>query len=188
MTALEADVFWRVEDYRRVISAYVRSPLDHGLGSVVALNKFRCRRTLLKTVTGEQHILLADQRHVAQVRCIGDDIRVDPFVLELVVDEFPSVERPQQLIRQLAEFYRNRRFGHPITGWTVEGLRHRDALAALDKRREGHSYRQIAIFLYSEKAVHEDWGDPGLVMKNRVIRSVKRGFRMMEGGYRLLLR
>ena len=32
-TAVEADVFWRVEDYRRVLSAYVRSRLRPGFGS-----------------------------------------------------------------------------------------------------------------------------------------------------------
>jgi hypothetical protein len=66
-------------------------------------------------------------------------------------------------------------------------MRHRDALVALDLRTEGRSYRQIAIFLCGEKAVREDWTNPDQTMKNRVIRSVKRGKRMMNGGYRTLL-
>lgn len=51
----------------------------------------------------------------------------------------------------------------------------------------GCSYREIAVFLYGEKAVKEDWNNPNQTMKNRVIRSVKRGQRMMNGGYRTLL-
>ena len=66
-------------------------------------------------------------------------------------------------------------------------MRHRDALAALDRRMEGRSYREIAAFLYGEEAVGDDWNSPDQTMKNRVIRSVKRGVRMMKGGYRTLL-
>lgn len=170
-----------------MVSAYVRNGEDRGFGSVVSLADIRCRKTLLKTVDGEQHLLLRDRRRVAQVRCIGEDIRVDPFALELVVDQFPDVESRQRLIRRVADLYRNRRIGGPKGGWTVEATRHRDALAALDQRMEGRSYREIAVFLYGGKAVREDWTNPNQTMKNRVIRSVKRGLRMMNGGYRTLL-
>jgi len=170
-----------------VVCAYVRGSEDPGFGAIVALNQVRCRKSLLKTVDGEQHLLLRDERRVAQVRCLGKDIRVDPFALELVIDRFPDVESPQRLIRRLASLYRGRCLGGRGGGWTVEAMRHRDALAALDRRNEGWSYRRIAIFLYGEKAVHEDWRNPDQTMKNRVIRSVKRGYRMMNGGYRKLL-
>jgi len=141
----------------------------------------------LKSFNGEQHLLLADRRRVVQVRCIGEDIRTGPFGLEPVVEGFPSIESPQRLIRILADLYRNRSFARPHASWTVEGMRHRDALAALDKRREGCSYREIAIFLYGENAVQTDWSNPNQTMKNRVVRRVKRGYRMMDGGYRKLL-
>jgi len=180
-------VFWRAEDYQRVVSAYVRNGREPGLGAIVSLNEVRCRKTLLKSVDGEQHLLLRDQRRIVQVRCIGEDIRIDPFALELVVDQFPDVESRQRLIRRLADLYRGRCLGGSRGGWTVEAMRHRDALAALDLRTEGYSYRQIAVFLYGEKAVKDDWTSPDQTMKNRVIRSVKRGQRMMNGGYRTLL-
>lgn len=186
-TAVEADVFWRVEDYRRVLSAYVRSRLRPGFGSTVSLGEINCRKTVLKTVDGVQHLLLRDQWRVAQVRCVGEDIGTDPFVLEVVVDGFPNVESRQRLIKRFADLCRNRPPSRPIGGWAVEAMRDRDALAALDRRKEGHSYREVAIFLYGEKAVRRDWNNPDQTMKNRAIRSVKRGFRMMEGGYRTLL-
>ncbi len=186
-TAFEADVFWRVEDYRRVLSAYVRSRFRPGFGSTVSLGQINCRKTILKTVDGVQHLLLRDQSRVAQVRCIGEDIGADTVVMEVVVDGFPNVESRQRLIKRFADLCRNRPPGRPTDGWTVEAMRHRDALAALDRRKEGHSYREVAIFLYGEMAVRRDWNNPDQTMKNRAIRSVKRGFRMMEGGYRSLL-
>lgn len=141
----------------------------------------------MKTADGEQHILLIDRRQVVQLHCIGDDIRVDPFALEIVIDRFPDVDGAHRLIRRLVNIYRGRRADGRVREWTVEAMRHRDALAALDLRMEGRSYREIALFLYGEKAVNEDWTRPDQTMKNRVIRSVKRGFRLMNGGYRTLL-
>lgn len=169
------------------MSAYVRNGEDRGFGAIISLTDVRCRKALLKTVDGEQHILLCDGRRAAQVRCVGIDIRIDPFALELVVDHFPDVDSRQRLIRRLADLYRNRPLRSLAGGWTVEAMRHRDALAALDLRMEGQSYREIAVFLYGEKAVLLDWNSPDQTMKNRVIRSVKRGYRMMNGGYRSLL-
>lgn len=170
-----------------MITAYARDDEDRGFGSVISLSEIACRKTLLKAADGEQHLLLRDRTRVAQVRCVGEDIRLDPFALELVVDQFPNVESRQRLIRRLADLYRGRRLGGQKGGWTVEAMRHRDALAALDRRMEGYSYRQIAVFLYGEKAVGDDWTSPDQTMKNRVIRSVKRGVRMMNGDYRTLL-
>lgn len=180
-------MFWRVEDYRRVLPAYVRSTAGRGFGSVISLGEVQCRKTLFKTVDGEQHILLCDRRRVAQVRCVGDAIRAEAFAIELIVDEFPDVENRQRLVRRLADLYRDRQIASAVDGWTVEALRHRDALAALDRRSEGLSYREIGIFLYGKEVVLNDWTNPDQTMKNRVVRSVKRGLRMMNGGYRALL-
>ncbi len=180
-------MFWRTEDYQRVIASYVKTTSEPGFGGTIALSDFSCRKTLLKTISGEQFLLFADSRRVAQVRCVGVDIRVGPFSLEPVVENFPNVESSHRLIRQLAKLYQTSRLSIPNTGWTVEGMRHRDAIAALDCRRTGRSYRQIATILYGENAVLASWALPDQTMKNRVIRSVKRGIRMMEGGYRALL-
>lgn len=187
-TAVDANIFWKIENYQRVVCAYIRNHQDCGFGSIVSLRKFRCRKTLLKTVNGEQHLLLRDQQRVAQILCIGEDIRVDPFALELVIDQFPNTERRHKLIQRLADFYHNRRLSGLKSGWTVKAMRHRDALAALDQRMQERSYREIAVFLYGINAVQTDWTTPNQTMKNRVIRSVKRGYRMMDGGYKKLLK
>lgn len=185
--ALEAEVFWRAKDFHRVVSAYIRHGRDVGFGGIISLEEVRCRKTLLKAVDGEQHLLFRDRCRVAQVRCVGADILAKPFALELVVDGFPEIDAYHRLVRRLADIYRNRTVGSPQGRWTVEATRHRDALAALDLRAFGWSYREIAIFLHGARAVREDWTNPNQSMKNRVIRSVKRGFRLMNGGYRTLL-
>ncbi len=125
----------------------------------------RCRKTLLKTVDGEQHLLLRDRRRVAQIRCVGEEIRDEPFALELVINEFPNVESRQRLVKRVADLYRNRPLDYSKAGWTVEAMRDRDALAALDQRQEGRSLREIAVFLYGEKTVRDDWTNPNKTRK-----------------------
>lgn len=187
-SAADASVFWTHKIYRRVVTAHVHNHAVGELGSIISLEKFPCRKTLLKTVTGEQYLLLADQRCAVQVECIGESISVFPFSLEPIIENFPNVEGSHRLIRNLADLYRNRRFSNSSSGWTVEGLRHRDALAAFDMRSQGYSYREVATFLYGEISVLEDWNDPRQILKKRIIRSVKRGQRMVDGEYKLLLK
>ncbi len=176
-----------MEDFRRVISAYVRHDDDAGLGSVVSLAKMRCRKTLLKAIDGEQHLLLSGRRHVVQVRCLGAEIRVEPFVLEPVVDQFPEVEHPQRLIRRLADLYRNRLIGGPERGWTVEAMRHRDALIAVDLRRRDWVFQDIARLIHGDAFVDEEWTNPNATLKNRTIGAYRRGRRYINGDYRKLL-
>lgn len=148
----------------------------------------RCRKTLLKAIDGEQHLLLSTRRHVVQVRCIGEDIGLEPFALEVVVDGFPEVATRLKLIRRFAEMYRNRLIGGPKRGWTVEALRHRDALIAVDLRRGKQKFQDIARFIHGDARVDEDWTNPNATLKNRTSRSFRRGTRMITGGYRNLLR
>ncbi|MEQ9145580.1 MAG: DUF2285 domain-containing protein [Parvibaculaceae bacterium] len=142
---------------------------------------------MLKAIDGEQYLLLRDRKRVAQVRCIGEDIRVDPFELELIVDQFPDVESRTRLIRRLADLYRGRPLGGQRGEWTVEATRHRDALVALDLRREGRTFQEIARFIHGDKFVDEEWTNPNATLKNRTIRSYKRGVRFIGGDYRKLL-
>lgn len=154
---------------------------------MISLGDITCRKTILNMPDRVQHVLLRDQSRIVQLQCRGEEIGAYPFVLEVVIDVHGNIKRQLRLIKQLADLCENRKPSYSQLSWTVEATRHRDALAALDLRMAGRSYRQIAIFLYGEKAVREDWINPDQTMKNRVIRSVKRGTRMMNGGYRTLL-
>lgn len=64
----------------------------------------------------------------------------------------------------------------------------RDALIGLDGKCAGATRREIARVIYGDAAVAAQWSDPSETMKDRVKRSIKRGERLMNGGYRALLR
>jgi len=61
------------------------------------------------------------------------------------------------------------------------------ALRALDARMDGATYREIAEVLFPAERISErDWRTHDL--RNRIIRLVRSGFALMQGGYRALLR
>jgi hypothetical protein len=66
-------------------------------------------------------------------------------------------------------------------------MRHRDALVAVDLRRRHWKFQDIARFIHGDEFVDEEWTNPNVTLKNRTIRSYKRGVRMINGGYRTLL-
>ena len=61
------------------------------------------------------------------------------------------------------------------------------ALRASDARMDGATYREIAeVLLPGYRIPERDWGTHEV--RNRIIRLVKTGFALMQGGYRSLLR
>ena len=61
-----------------------------------------------------------------------------------------------------------------------------ELLRVLDARLAGKSLREMAIDLYGERRVAEDWSRDGS-MKARVRWRVKRALWLMKGGYRVLV-
>lgn len=61
------------------------------------------------------------------------------------------------------------------------------ALRASDARTDGATYREIAeVLLPGQRIPERDWGTHEV--RNRIIRLVKTGFALVQGGYRALLR
>lgn len=187
-SSLDAYVFWTEDTYQRVVTAHVCNRVYGKTDGVVSLGQVRCRKTLLKTANGEQYLLFVDKRRIAQVKCIGESINIATFSLKPVLESFPDVEGALRLTKNLANLYRNRNSDASYTNWTTQGLRHRNALVAFDCRSHGYSYRQIAVFIHGENATDDEWNNPSQTMKNSIIRSVKRGRKMVGGGYKTLLK
>ena len=61
------------------------------------------------------------------------------------------------------------------------------ALRASDARKDGATYREIAeVLLPAQRIPARDWGTHEV--RNQIIRLVKTGFALVQGGYRALLR
>ncbi len=187
-SAQSTEIFWLADDCRDSVSAYVREASDPGLGSVISLGETSCSKALLKTSSGKQFILLRAPHDSMQIQCVGDDIRAQPFSIEIVIGSFPDIKNVQTTIKRTADVYSYTKSSEKDRGWTVEAMRHRDAIAAHDLQLRGKNYQDIARFLFGDRLVDEDWSNPNRTLKNRTIRSCKRAARMIDGDYRMLLK
>ena len=64
----------------------------------------------------------------------------------------------------------------------------RNSLIALDGWINGVSYREIALAIHGPDFVRENWSQGQRALKDRMVRLVRRGRYLMDGGYRDLLR
>ena len=71
--------------------------------------------------------------------------------------------------------------------WTAQRLSLRDALIAFDRKNAGQCYRDIARQLLGDARVEKEWQIGHTVLKDRIRRAVKRGDRLVGGGYRAFL-
>jgi len=170
-----------------MLSAYVSRDERPGFNSPISLRVLTCDKSILVLADGEQHLLLRDGGRVVQVRCIGDDLTRDPLAIGLLADEFPNVERKIRVLRRFAELYRAVRSGGIAVGWTPPAMRLRNALMALDGSLAGATYREIAEVIYGRAFVAERWGRGQRNLKDQLIRAVRRGRHLMNGGYAELL-
>ncbi len=71
--------------------------------------------------------------------------------------------------------------------WTAQRLSLRDALIAFDRKNAGQCYRDIARQLLGDARVEKEWQIGHTVLKDRIRRAVKRGDKLVGGGYRVFL-
>lgn len=147
-----------------------------------------CSKTLLLFGEGSGTLLLGDTSHLFYIYCDHLPWDISSVCPSFMIGNFPIIKQQIRQLDRLANFFLNSNNAIKNYHIPTDKIRHRDAIAALDLRLSGHSYRQIACFIYGEKLVEEDWNNPNQTLKNRTIRSVKRGFRMMNGDYKKLLK
>ena len=72
--------------------------------------------------------------------------------------------------------------------WPVERLELRDSLIALDGKAAGATHREIATVIHGSARVDSEWPDLEAPIRYKIKRDLARGRRLMNGGYRDLLK
>ncbi len=63
----------------------------------------------------------------------------------------------------------------------------RDALIAFDGHLAGADYRDLALLIFGRAQVETEWSSSNRIMKDNVIRSLRRGRALVQGGYLRLI-
>jgi hypothetical protein len=123
--------------------------------------------------------------HVA-VEIHGVAVLTSPFAPVFEIAGLADLNAQTELLKRLHRFAEQAPSAASGSASAIDERLHH-ALIALDESLDGKTYRQIAIAIFGEKKVAEEWQGPSQFLKDRTRRLVAKGTELMKGGYRDLL-
>lgn len=185
LCARQAPIFWHRTALKRVVRLSAKRPSDPDSGARV-LADFKVRRTAVITVDSVPLVLLKARGLQVPLEIRGLSVLTAAFEPVYELHDLADLSGQTELLRQLQRFAEPnlRAIQKPPFG-SDDRLRH--ALIALDESLKGKTYRQIAIAIFGETKVAEEWHGYSQFLKDRTRRLVAKGTELMNGGYRDLL-
>lgn len=184
--ARQVDAIWRPDAYALALKATATA------GAADRPDRLRLvdlpgRKTVLIAEDGAQHVLFNHEGRTVQLVCTGEDVLQDDIVLHCHLSGFCAGDRKVLAYQRLRSLWAHKRYAASLYKPASRAAHLKNALVALDGDLAGLSRRDIAIALYGERLVADQWTAPDGTMKARVRYAVKRGRALMSGGYRRLL-
>lgn len=181
-------VFWERDLSADIIDArIVTSPADETEDNVLKLEKFKCDKILLTGPGRTPQLLLKAGSKQIQINCIGGEFVSGGRAIIPQIAPDRNIERQLLVMRRLFHLYSEHVFAETLFKPDAKGARLGEVLNALDLWLRQTPMRDIAVALYGQQLVDDDWAPEGGYLIDRVRRSIRRGRFMMEKGYRQLL-
>lgn len=163
-------------------------PVRRGDGDAFDLYQFGRLATVLRCPDGHEHLLLSDGVHHLQVEVTAGSLLDGPVRFRYELSGFKHIETKTLTLRRLLLLRRLGRFPRGLFPPERRARRWAMALQAFDAIQAGASHRDIAAVLFGEKVVKEDWCGRSDYLRLRVQRLVRTADKLVNGGYRELLR
>lgn len=182
----EAAVFWHVEALRRVVRLNAKKRKGPDDATRRTLADFKVDRRGVVGVDGLPLVLMKGKGACVPVAIDGLPVLTASFAPVFELNDLDDLSAQTELLKRLHRFTQldtKTLQKPPFT--TDERLHH--ALIALDESLAGKTYRQIAITIFGEKRVAEEWQGASQFLKDRTRRLVAKANELMKGGYRDLL-
>jgi hypothetical protein len=186
MAARQAPVFWHMGALKRVIRVRA-APAKHRENlTPLTLSSFNVDRTAAIGVDNVPLMLMKGPGVHIPVEIHGVAVLTSPFAPVFEIDGFADLNAQTELLKRLHRFTEQAPSATNRPASSIDERLHH-ALIALDESLRGKTYRQIAITIFGEKRVAEEWQGPSQFLKDRTRRLVAKGTELMKGGYRDLL-
>lgn len=184
--ARKAPVFWLPAATRRVVRARC-GIVQHPDGTApLSLASFKAERVAVIGADNIAVVMMKGKGVNVAVEMHGLGALTHPFEPVFELDGFGDLVTQTECLKILQRFVQAEVAVGSGLFRVDERLRH--ALIALDESTAGKTYRQIAIAIFGDRRVAEDWNGASQFLKDRTRRLVARGRELMSGGYRDLLR
>ncbi len=184
--ARQAPVFWCAAALGHIVRLRAATSKHRESLPPLTLSKFNVDRAAAIGVDNTPLVLMKGQGVKVAVEIHGVAALTHPFHPVFEIDGFGDLNGQTESLKRLQRFAEQATSAEsrPAFG-PDERLTH--ALIALDESLRGKTYRQIAIAIFGEQRVAEEWIGPSQFLKDRTRRLVAKGKDLMAGGYRDLL-
>ena len=184
--ARRAPVFWCPAALGHIVRARAATSKHRESFPPLTLSSFNVDRAAAIGVDNIPLVLMKGQGVNVPLEIHGVAALTHPFHPVFEIDGFADLSGQTESLKRLQRFAEQapNAGGRPAFG-PDERLSH--ALIALDESLGGKTYRQVAITIFGEERVAEEWQGPSQFLKDRTRRLVAKGKELMMGGYRDLL-
>lgn len=141
---------------------------------------------VVRTADGDQHVLVSDGARRLRLAVVQGDVLAGPSAFRFHLPALALGVGSLEGLRQLVGLRDNGRLESGRAQAPAKAPRWLQILRAHDARRDGASHRDIAVSLFGEARVREDWGPGSDYMRMRVQRLVRAAEQAVAGGYRAL--
>lgn len=163
------------------------APPKHRQGlAPLTLSRFNADRVAAIGVDNIPLVLMKGRGAFVAVEIHDIAVLTQPFASVFEINGLADLNAQTELLKRLHRFTEQAATAANRQALTVDERLHH-ALIALDESMAGKTYRQIAITIFGEKKVAEEWQGPSQFLKDRTRRLVAKGTELMKGGYRDLL-
>ncbi len=168
--------------------AVAARPVPPGHADAFDIRRFGHLATVLRSADGQEHLLLSDGAHHLQLEVIAGSLLAGPVCLRYEISGLQHVEAKTLTLRRLLLLCRLGRFPLGLFPPEPRARRWVLALQAYDGAVAGASQRDIAVALFGEKTVRDDWCGRSDYLRLRVQRLLQIANALVTGGYRDLLK
>ena len=179
----QAPVFWHMAALKQVVR--LRAAPAAGL-KPLTLSCFEADRVAAIGVDNVPLVLIKRLGVHVAVQIHDVAVLTNAFTPVFEIDGFADLNAQTELLKRLHRLMEQVPSAANRPAPAIDERLHH-ALIALDGSLAGKTYRQIAITIFGEKKVAEDWQGPSQFLKDRTRRLVAKGTELMKGGYRDLL-
>ena len=182
----QAPVFWHITSLKQAVQLRAAAAKHRENATRLTLASFKVDRAAVIGVDNIPLVLMKGPGVHVPVEIRNLAVLTHPFAPVFEIDGLADLGTQTELLKRLHRFMEQTPTAGGRPGLSSdERLRH--ALIALDESMAGKTYRQIAITIFGEKKVAEEWNGASQFLKDRTRRLVAKGTELMKGGYRDLL-
>jgi hypothetical protein len=186
LDALHAVPAWTGSVCDEVLPLRTGARPQDAIRAAINVDRLRCRMTMLEDAAGTTHVLFAERGRQLHLAVEADPVAGLALMTPALAPMPLTVKRTLALRRlsDLAEHGELRQHLYPAESRAPRFAR---ILQALDGALAGARHRDIAVSLFGERRVTQDWASPDNHLRDHVRRAVAQGRTMMAEGFVRLL-